>query len=161
VRIGGGWVLLETGQAIGAVDLLAATIERLAPGGRILAGIAANPWTGNGGAPWLVARRLPVLAGPGAMPYLQRISGSARGVTAITTPRWVQVGTDSLWVEPLSAPDFAGTLAVYSPTLRWFYAPIVGSPVHAAEVDARIAQLEARGWPVERVGGARSVVAPR
>jgi hypothetical protein len=160
VRLGGGWILLETGQAVGAVDRLAATLERLAPGARIIGGVAANPWTGNGGAPWLLARRLPVVAGPGAMPYLRRI-GAATGVTAVTSARWVRLGTDSVWVEPLSAPDFAGTLAIYSPTLQWLYTPIVGSPAHAAEVDALITRLEARGWRVGRVGGARSVVTPR
>ena len=46
----------------------------------------------------------PLYVAPGAAPFVRRIAGRTTG-TVITTPRWVRVGSDSLWLEPFSAPD--------------------------------------------------------
>jgi hypothetical protein len=161
VRIGGQWLVMEAAQAVGAMDLLAKWLEQ--HGGRVpVAGaMATNVWTGNGGAPWFTNRRLPVHVALGAMPTLQRINGGARGLTPIDEPGWIAVGTDSLWVEPLTVPDMPGTMMVYSPTLRWLWLPFAGSPAHAADQAAIIDRLERRGFTVELLGGPRALVTPR
>lgn len=161
VRVGGQWVLLEAGQAVGAMELVADWLGRNGGGSPIGGVIAANIWTGNGGVPWFTQRRLPVLAAPGAMGTLRTITKGAAGVTAIDTPRWVRIGNDSLWLEPVSAPDFSRTVAVYSPTHRWLWMVFAGSPFHTVEQDAIIRRLEARGLPVELIGGLRGVAAAR
>ncbi len=161
VRIGGRWVLLEAGQAVGAMELVAEWLGRHGGGASIGGVLATNVWTGNGGVPWFTQRRVPVFAAPGAMATVGTINKGTAGITTIDTPRWLRIGSDSLWLEPVSAPDFSRTLAVYSPTHRWLWLVFAGSPAHKFEQDALIRRLEARGMPVELIGGARAVVAPR
>lgn len=161
VKVGNQWVVLEAAQAVGGMDLIADWLGRNGGGLPIGATIAANIWAGNGGVPWFTQRRLPVFAAPGAMATLRMINKGATGLVAIDTPRWVRVGGDSLWLEPVSAPDFSRTLAVYSPTHRWLWLVFAGSPTHKVEQDAIIRRLEARGLPVELIGGARAIASPR
>lgn len=161
VRVGNQWVVLESGQAVGAMALIAEWLGRNGGGANIGGAIAANVWTGNGGAPWFTQRRLPVFAAPGAMARLRTINKGVTGITEIDTPRWAKIGGDSLWLEPVSAPDFSRTLAVYSPTHRWLWVVFAGSPAHKVEQDAIILRLEARGLRVELIGGANAVAAPR
>lgn len=159
VLVGGRWLVLESGQAVGAMELAAAWLGRHGGGAPVGGAVATNPGTGNGGAPWFVSRRLPLFGAPGAMATLVKVTGSRAGITAIATPRWVRFGTDSLWMEPLNVPDMQGTMAVYSPTLRWLWMPFTGSPLHAPEQAAVIAGLERRGLPVAWLGGPRGTVA--
>lgn len=161
VRIGGRWLVMEAAQANGAMALIAAWLERHGGGAPIAGAVATNVWTGNGGAPWFTSRRLPVHVAPGAMPVLEQINDGARGLHRVGAPAWIRVGTDSVWAEPVTVPDMAGTMIVYSPTLRWLFIPFAGSPAHAADQAAIIARLEARGFTVELVGGVRSLVRPR
>jgi hypothetical protein len=157
VQIGGQWVLLETAQHEGAVGLIADWLRSIAPGVPVGAGIATMPTTSNGGARWFASGQRPLYVAPGAAPFVRRITGRTAG-TVITTPRWVRIGSDSLWLEPFTAPDLTGALAVYSPTLRWLYLPAAGAPSHQMEQTALIARLSARGMPVEWIGSARSLV---
>ena len=161
VRIGNQWLLLEAGQAIGATELVAEWLGRHGTGATIGGAIVANVWTGNGGTPWFIQRRLPVFAAPGAMGTLRTVNKGVTGITSIDSPRWVKMGGDSVWLEPVSTPDFSRTLAVYSPTHRWLWLMFAGSPAHKAEQDAIIRRLEASGLPVELIGGPRAVVGPR
>jgi hypothetical protein len=161
VRIGGRWVVLEAAQSVGAMALVADWLGRNGGGAPIGGTIASNVFTGNGGAPWFATRNLPVYAAPGAAGTLATILGSRSGFTTISTPRWVRIGTDSLWVEPISVPDMQGTLALYSPTLRWAWAPFIGSPVHGPEQAQFFARLESRGLRVELIGGGRMLVGPK
>ncbi len=116
IKIGGTWVVLETAQTPGAMDIVADWLKTVdsAPIG---AAIASNVWTGNGAAPWFTSRGLPLYAAPGAEPTLTQIIGKRGGVTYVNRAGWVRVGSDSLWIEPVSAPDWNRTIAVYSPTL--------------------------------------------
>lgn len=157
VRIGGQWVLVETAQHEGAVALITEWLAQRTPGVRIGAGVVTIPATANGGARWFAARRTPLFIAPGAVPFAQRITGRTSPGTVIRTPRWARVGTDSLWLEPFDAPDFAGALAVYSPTLRWLYLPMAGAPTIRNEQAALIARLAARGLMVEWIGSARAL----
>ena len=161
IRLGGGWVIVETGQAVGAMELVSEWLHRHGGGAPIVAGLATSVWTGNGGTPWFTARSIPVIAAPGTMPLLRRLNDGDGGITTVQEARWVPIGSDSLWVEPVSAPDHARTLAVFSPTLRWLWLPFAGSPTHAADQEAIIARLERRGLAVELIGGPRGLVTPR
>jgi hypothetical protein len=161
VRIGGQWVVLESAQAVGAVELVAEWLQRHGGGAPIGAAIAANVWTGNGGTPWFVRRQLPVYVAPGAVATLRTVNHGMQGLSVVQRAQWIRVGSDSLWLEPVSAPDFAGTMAIYSPTHRWLWLPVVGSRTHQVEVDAVIRRLEARGLRVELLGGIRALVSPR
>ncbi len=161
VQIGGGWVAMETAQSPGAVDLLGAALGRIVPGARLEAGIATLTRTSNGGVPWFTGRHLPAFIAPGAAAMVRAMPGGLAGTTVIDRPRWVRLGSDSLWLEPVSVPDMPGTIVVYSPTLRWLYAPFVGSPTHATELGEIIAGLERRGWKVERLGGPRGIAVAR
>jgi hypothetical protein len=158
VRIGGKWVVFETAVHEGVMPGLAEWLATLAPAAPIGAGIATNGGAMNGAARWFAAQRIPMLAAPAAEPVLRIATAGRAGATIITTPRWIRIGTDSLWVEPVTAPDFSQVLAVYSPTLRWLYLPFAGSPAQQAEQEAITARLAARGLMVERVGSVRGVV---
>lgn len=161
VRIGGRWIVLEAAQSPGAMALVADWLDRNGGGAPIGGAIAANVFTGNGGAPWFVSRKLPIHVAPGAAATLATITGQRTGFTTVSTSRWLRVGTDSLWLEPLTVPDMQGTMMVYSPTLRWAWAPFIGSPTHGPEQQALITRLEARGLKVDLIGGARAIATPR
>ncbi len=158
VHIGGQWVLVETAQHEGAVDLIASWLQQHRPGVPIGAGLATLPAAGNGGARWFAAQRLPLFVSPGAAPVVRTNLARRSAGTTITTARWVRVGTDSLWMEPVAMHDVPGLMAVYSPTLRWLYLAIAGSSAHQAEQDALIASFRARGMPVEWLGSSRQLV---
>lgn len=160
VRIGGTWILMETGQTPGSTDRLAAWLARTVPGATITAGFATVPSTSNGGVRWFASRRLALHVAPGAVGQVRTMLGGMTGATVITAPRWVRVGTDSLWVEPFSGPEFNGGLAVYSPALKWLYIAVAGSPVVQTEQVALVARLAARGLPVEFLGSSRALVTP-
>lgn len=161
IEIGGRWVVLETAQSPGAAALLEQSLQRLVPGAPLAAGIMTITRTSNGGVPWFTGRRLPVFIAPGAAAMVRAMPGGLTGAAVIDRPRWVHLGSDSLWLEPVSVPDMPGTMAVYSPTLRWLYAPFVGSPTHAPELGELIAGLERRGLRVERLGGPRGISVAR
>lgn len=158
VQIGGQWVLLETAQHEGAVALVVEWLARVAPGVPIGAGVATIPSAANGGARWFTGKSQPLYVAPGAAPIIRRVTGRGAAGMAVTTGRWVRVGSDSLWLEPFSAPDMIGTMAVYSPTLKWLYLPTAGTPSHQPEQAALIGRLAQRGMAVEWIGSARSLV---
>lgn len=158
VRIGGAWVVFETAVHEGAMRIMSDWLATATPDAPVAAGIVSTAAAINGGVKWFDAERLPVFAAPAAEPVLHVATRGRTTATIVTAPRWVRIGTDSLWVEPVTAPDFSRFLAVYSPTLRWLYWPMAGSPAHAAEQAAITARLAARGLPVERVGSIRGVV---
>lgn len=158
VRVGGEWVLVETGQADGAAALLDGWLTTNA-GGPARLGIVARTGTGNGGARWFARQGRPLLVAPGANAMVRHIIGSAaRGARpgTVTKAGWVKVGTDSLWAEPVDLPDAPGELAVYVPALRWVYLSTAGVPAYKPEFDALVARLRARGLPVEWMGWARA-----
>ncbi len=161
VQIGGTWVIFETAQHEGALELMREWLAALTPSVPIGAGIATMPATANGGARWFANNRSARLfIAPGAAPYVQRITGQASAGTVVRTAGWERIGSDSLWLEPFDAPNIAGAMAVYSPSLRWLYLPTANAPAQDAEQAALIARLRARGLPVEFIGSARRLVSP-
>ncbi|MCA0374350.1 MAG: hypothetical protein LCH84_01700 [Gemmatimonadetes bacterium] len=162
VKVGGGYVLLETAQADSAAGLIDAFL-RARTGQRAHAGVVARVLQGNGGVAWFARQARPVFVAPGAQPFVQRMVPAAHRArtTTITRAQWVRVGSDSLWLEPVDFPDYPGTLTVYSPTLRWLYVPLGGAPAFQPEIDALIARIEKRGGTVEWLGGARALKTKR
>lgn len=163
VRVGGKWVLLETGQATGAADRLNSWFARNTAETPIGAALMTHTNTGNGGVSWFLDHRVPVYAPNGSAPILRAMIGPSkpgRVATTVSAPKWIRVGSDSLWVEPLDVPDLRTVLTVYSPTHRWLYAPIIGNPTFKADQDALIARLRERGLAVEWLGSTRGVRIP-
>ena len=166
VRVGGQWVLLETGQADGAARAASEWLARQSPHAKVAAAIITNTGTSNGGVGGLTARRIAVHVAPGAEPLVRTIlrhsgGGPHASIAIVRRPQWLRVGSDSLWLEPVDLPDAPGTMMVYSPTLRWLYSAAgVGRPVTQVEQDAMIGRLVARGLRVEWIGNARSIRAP-
>ncbi len=163
VRVGGRWILLETGQAAGAAEAVAGWLARQAPGTTLGGAIVTNTTTSNGGVVWLNAQHLPVHVAPGAELLLETILSNnkatrASSVAVVRRPQWLRVGSDSLWLEPVDLPDMPGAMMVYSPTLRWLYSAAgLGRPVTQVEQDAMIERLRARGMRVEWIGNARAL----
>jgi hypothetical protein len=154
VHVGGQWVVFETAQHPEAMAQIAAWLATATPAIPVGLGIATLPTPANGGAAWFVANGLPMVVGPGSRPIVEQITGP-RGLTVVTNGRWLRVGSDSLWVEPVSAPDFVGALAVYVPSRKWLYLPFAGMPAAQRTQAAILAEYARRGWPVELIGSAR------
>lgn len=161
VKVGRRWLLLETGQAPLTVERAAAWLARTDPGSAIAGAYVTAPSAGNGGAAWLAAQKIPVHAGPGAMPFLAAILRNHRQPAAatsiVTRAQWRQVDGDSIWVEPMDLPDAAGSLLVYVPSLRWAYSAMAAAPL---QVEYLMRRVRDRGWTVERIGSARAISVP-
>ncbi len=164
VRVGGQWVLLETGQAGGAAERASDWLARQSPNAKVGTAIVTNTSTSNGGVVWLTAQKITVHVAPGAVPLVKTIlvgtggGGRSTLVRIVRHPQWIRVGSDSLWLEPVDLPDVPGTLMVYSPTHRWLYsAAAIGRPTTQVEQDAMIERLRARGLRVEWLGNARTI----
>ncbi|MBL0939273.1 MAG: hypothetical protein IBJ03_10275 [Gemmatimonadaceae bacterium] len=158
VRIGGEWVLFETAQSQGAVQLVHDWLTARTGSG-VKTGIVARPFSGNGGARWFTKPGVSLIGAPGAAGNLRTMQRGAAPMrlTSVSSARWVRVGNDSLWMEPVDLPDAAGTLLVYSPTLRWIYNPVFGVPLYQPAHEQFVARLRARGLPVEWVGSTTNV----
>lgn len=161
VKVGGEWLLLETGQAPLVAGRAAEWLAKTDPGARVGGALVTATMATNGGVTWLAERKLPVWAAPGARPILATILRShgqpAAAFTAVTRGQWLRVGGDSLWLEPLDLPDAPGAMLVYVPSLKWAYSALAASPLQAEYV---VRALRARGWAVERMGSMRAVSTP-
>ena len=133
VKLRGGWLLLETGQA---------------------------PSSARRAMEWLAARHVSFFAGSGATPFvaaaLHGYAMPASGGTTVTQGRWLDIGGDSLRLEPIDLPDAPGALVVYAPSLHWLYLSGTASPLY---LDVVLGHARARGWRVTRYGSARGPVA--
>lgn len=159
VRVGDGWLLLETGQARLSVDRATSWLEQNAPG-RLL-GAVVTVLRGNGGAAALVERGTPVLTGPGFAPHLEivlRNHGVSTGAPeTVREERWIVDGADSVLVAPLDLPDNPGGALVYSPRHSWIYASPAVRPLDFAILRDLV---ERRGWDVEWIGNSRDLRQP-
>jgi hypothetical protein len=166
VKLGGKWVLFEAGQggisATRALDWLA----RIDPGASVAGAILTLSSSGNGGVTELGRRRVPTYVALGSRPLIDRMLGNtgATGVSPVTVgpvtvtrARWLAVGTDSLWLEPIGLPDAPRNLLVYSPTLQWVYNAGASAPLQAQYLLDRVKE---HGWTATRVGHARAMIPP-
>lgn len=160
LRVGGQWVLIETAQHRGAVDLVDQWLRARGESG-VRAGVVARPFSGNGGARWFAAGKGRLYAAPGALAPLRTMNAAQPTTTTfVSGARWVRIGSDSLYMEPVDFADGNGAMVLYSPTHRWFYSPFMGVPQHQAQHDALMARYRARGWPIEWVGSVVGLRAP-
>jgi hypothetical protein len=161
VKVGGQWVLVEAGQgevsATRALEWLRANEAGTPVGAAVLTALAAT----NGGATALARARVPAYAAPGSEPFLRRIVGNTGvagvGPTTVTRARWLKVGTDSLWLEPVDLPDAPRTMLVYSPTLKWAYTANASAPLQQQYL---LRVLHNHGWAVEKIGHSRAIMVP-
>lgn len=153
VQIGGRWMMLETGVGRGVAAKIAAWAQRTTP--TVPLGGAFAFTQNNGGLAYMVERKLPVIAGPTVRRLLPHLlpNGPTTAITVVNAARWVRIGTDSVWVQPLTTGDLPGSMAVYSPTLKWLYFPGGTSPAARAEFNSIVTALTARKLSVEQVGG--------
>ncbi len=158
VKLGGRWVLLETGQGPLSAERATAALRSLDGGSTVAGAVITTFAPGNGGAAWLAAQRVPLWVAPNARPPVDQVLRGhehADGrLEPVTAGRWVRTGSDSLWIEPIDFPDAPGSMFVYVPAWRWAYAQSAWSPFHTERLRARLA---ARGWPVDRIGSTRSI----
>ena len=164
VKLDGRWVLLEAGQAPFVAERAAAWLARADSGSSIAAALVTVPAAASGGVAWLAERRIPIHAARGARPFVDAmlanhglVAPQRAMVTTVTAGKWLRVGRDSLWMEPIDLPNNRGTLLVYVPSLRWAYAATLTGPL---ELERVLARARERGWTVERVGARRGMTLP-
>ena len=161
VKIGRQWILLEAGQAALSAERAVNWLAQNDSGSSVAGAIITVPTAGNGGVEWLAARKVPVHAAPGALPFLRTVLRNHGRPPAAVAPvargQWIRAGGDSLWVEPIDLPDAAGALLVYVPSLRWAYSALAAAPLQRDYVLARIRE---RGWTVDRLGSLRGIAVP-
>jgi hypothetical protein len=159
VRLGDGWLLLETGQAPLSLDRALGWMEGNAAGD-IVAAVVTLPQQGNGGAAALAPHGVPMLVGPGAAAFVDAVLDGhevSAGYDTVAEGRWIEAAGDSARVEPIDLPDMPGSLLVYVPSRRWIY---VGAAAQALDWDIVLDRARERGWTVDRVGHARGIDAP-
>lgn len=160
VKIGGKWVLLETGQVPRRVEQEVAWLNREEPGSQLGGAVVTTAGAPRGGIAWVTNHNVPLFVGPGAwtatQTILQNWSESPRKAVEVKKGRWVQIGADSLWLEPFDIPDSPGALAVWSPSLKWAYSAMAASPVGLEMLNELI---RSRGWSVDRIGSLRGALA--
>lgn len=159
VRIGGRWMMLQSGVGRGVPEKVAAWAARSTPGTPLGGAFATS--VANGGLPWMLAEGLTVVAAHSLQPYLPEILERPvpAAVTIVTAARWIRIGSDSVWVEPLPGGELPGSIAIYSPTLRWLHHPGALTPEGRAHEADLIARLAGRRLPVALIGGSRRGVA--
>jgi hypothetical protein len=152
VRLADGWLIFESGQAAESWDLLLAGIARLEPAARILGTVVTWP-VGNGGLRQAARNGVPVwIAPPAAKGYGASLLGQQSVMRNVPTARWLRLGQDSVWVEPVWADGGEGNLAIYVPRYRLLYYAAGVAPFGRAQREAVAQRLRARGMIVDRVG---------
>ena len=162
VKLGGTWMLLESGQAPLSAERAAGWLKAHDAKASIGGAFITLPATGNGGAAWLVAHDVKVRAAPGALAFVEAAlrghSTRPRGlVHGVDHAQWMRIGRDSVWLEPMDLADLPGALVVYVPSMQWMYSAGATSPMY---LDAILARARARGWTVTRYGSLRGVATP-
>jgi hypothetical protein len=157
VKVGGRWLFIEAGTAPLSIERSAAFLRRAEPSAEVAGALVTAP-VGAGGLAWLAERATPTWVAASARPQADAaLRGWKRSnvrLQTINADRWIRVGSDSLRVESIDAPDYPGMLVVYVPSLRWAYAWHPG----AAQMDYVLAHVRRRGWAVDRVGSTRAFV---
>jgi hypothetical protein len=161
VKLGGDWVLLESGQAPSSAKRAADWLSKTDGGARVSAALVTAPSGNNGGVVWLTAHHVPVYAPPAARPYLDRVlhghGAPVAGVSSVAHGQWLRLAGDSLWLESVDLPDLPGALVVYSPSLQWVYSASTANPLHLERI---VALARSRGWMITRTGSARVPMTP-
>lgn len=160
VRVGGRWLLLETGQAPLSLNRALDWMATHTPGSVEVA-IAGAVATGNGGVAAAASQKLHVLVGPGAKPFIDIVlKNHGRPTTdarVIDAPTWLRIGSDSVRIERIDLPNASGTIVVWVPSERWVWAPDAASALDLRIVAERAKQ---RGWDAAWFGSRRAMRLP-
>ncbi len=153
VKVGGFWVLMESGAAPISAERSIAFLKQASPGTTVAAAILTLP-AGAGGLPHYVRNGIPVYVAGSAKPY---VDASAKGwnvrtsgLRSLTPGRSVRIGTDSLIIDSVELPEMAHAALVYLPSLRWLYSPAMAFPYGRALI---LERARANGWIVDRLSG--------
>ena len=159
--MGNEWLLLETGDGPLKPGRASRWLRARAPATRVTGGLVTRPAGAVGGAAWLAGEHRNVYVAPGAVRAAQasvRENGQSEAyVVGVHEGRWLRVGGDSLWAEPIDLPDAPGSLLVYVPSLRWVYSHGMTSLVSRELILRRVRE---HGWLVSRVGSPVDMAAP-
>lgn len=151
VLVGTHWVFLEGAQTVEARRREIAWLTRQVAGSRIGAAIVSTRNGSGVGTGFLLGQGVPVFVAPGAKRSVTEVGknwGDQVHGTAVTAGRWVDMGGDSLWIEPVDLPFAPGVMLAYVPSLRWLYIP-----VQAPEsVQLLLDLAKKRGWAVSSTG---------
>jgi len=157
VRIGGQWLLLESGHAeLSTTRALAwlATNGEGPIGGALLGLIRA----GNGGAVELRRRGVPLYVAQGSVPILRKVLANhgvaVTGYRIVDTPQRHRLGYEEIFLVPVHLANTSGAAMLWVPSLRWLYVTEAVTPL-----DMRLAVEKARalGWRPAFVGSGRTV----
>ena len=161
VKLGSKWLLLEGPNVPQRNETDLAWLRGAEPGATPAALLVTVSNVGRGGAAWFAERKMPVYVTPGAATSmaiaLENWKQPRSAQTVLGKPQWLRVGGDSLWVEPIDYPDLPGSLVAYVPSLKWVYSGAAASPLN---IDLLVARIRQRGWSVDRMGSARTLIQP-
>jgi hypothetical protein len=161
VKIGKRWVQLEGSLVPARVDTDLQWLRARDPDAAFGALVVTTPGAVRGGVTWFVKHRVAVYVGSGARRgtevVLRNWNASPAAVNVVDRGRWLSFDGDSLWIEPIDYPGSPRGLVVWVPSLRWVYQPMAIAPL---QLGLLMEHVRKRGWPVERIGTARSLVGP-
>jgi len=160
IRVGGEWLLLETGQAPlmleRALDWLARNVE-----GEARTALAGAVDAGYGGAAATARHGIVTWVGAGAWPYVERVLANhdrpASDARPLHVDRWITIGADSVRVERIDLPNAPASLIAWVPALRYVWAPDAVRPLDLELVREHAAT---RGWNAEWLGSRRALRQP-
>lgn len=170
VWVGGGWLLLESGQAPLSLERAMAWLAAQHPespngatptrGSGVSAAVVGSI-RGNGGVAGLVQKGVPLLVGAGEAPLVATILRNHGAAGApfdiVSDERRLDLGGEEVVVARLDLPDAPGTLATYVPSLHWVFSPEVRTRLDRSLL---LAFAQRRGWSIERIGTAAGLVQP-
>jgi hypothetical protein len=155
VKLGGAWVLFETGAAPLSTQR-SLQFLRQRDAGAVLGGTLVTAPVPAGGTAWLVGQPPPLWVSAAASPYVEAVlrgwKQRSATVNQVVGGQWIHVAKDSLRLETIDLPDYPSTTVVYVPSLRWVYA----WPSGLAQRDFVAAYVQSKAWSVDRLASGRA-----
>jgi len=163
VKVGTSWLLFDGSGTPERAAEDAAWLAEKVQGATIGALLVASPNWGTGAAAWALDQHLPILVAPGSRTSiaasLQNWGRSGTAFTTVERGRWLRIGGDSAWIEPIDLPNIPGSLLVWVPSLHWLYAS-TAAPAPFGPMDRLLALARSRKWAVEYFGSFGAISTP-